>query len=184
MSDTQWPRYEVFQQAKAKQPLRNAGSVHAPDNELALLIARDVFVRRPDCHDLWVVRSDDILSRTAQELETPPPPSEHGSTQSSARERFHVFQKRSQAAMETFVEYAGEVEADSCVHALAKAIENWHDQTAYVWWIFPESAVTRNDPDDANVFFGPARDKPFRHQAHYRVRTLMREIKRKQENQQ
>jgi len=91
--------------------LRNAGSVHAPDDELALLIARDVFVRRPDCLDLWIVRSDDILSRTSQELETTPSPSEHGSTQSSMRQRFHVFQKRSQAGMETFVEYVGEVEA-------------------------------------------------------------------------
>ena len=137
MSDTQWPRYEVFQQARANQPLRNAGSVHAPDDELALLIARDVFVRRPDCHDLWVIRGDDILSRTAQELETTPPPGEHGSTQSITRQRVHVFQKRSQAGVETFVEYAGEVEADSSMHALANAIENWHDQTAYVWWIFP-----------------------------------------------
>ncbi len=181
MSDTQWPRYEVFQQARANQPLRNVGSVHAPDDELALLIARDVFVRRPDCHDLWVVHSDDILSRTAQELETTPPSSEHGSTESSAPSRFHVFQKRSQAGVETFVEYVGEVEADSSMHALAVAIKNWHDKTAYVWWIFPESAVTRNDQEDANVLFDPAREKPFRHQTHYRVHTLMREVKRKRE---
>ncbi len=36
----QWPRFEVFKQDKVDGPIRNVGSVHAPDAELALLNAR------------------------------------------------------------------------------------------------------------------------------------------------
>ena len=52
MTDTQWPLYEVFEQERPGQPHRNAGAVHAPDPELALQNARDVFVRRyANIHD-------------------------------------------------------------------------------------------------------------------------------------
>jgi hypothetical protein len=41
-------RFEVFQQERPGRPHRNIGSVHAPDVEMALLNARDVFARRPE----------------------------------------------------------------------------------------------------------------------------------------
>lgn len=176
MSDTQWPRYEVFQQEKPARPFRNAGSIHAPDDEMALLIARDVFVRRPDCHSLWVVPAGRILSQTTQELAAAPAAQNDAS---GAPETFHVFQKKSQAGVETFVEYTGQVEAASLTSALAAAVLRWPEETAFVWWVFPESAVIRNDPAEADLLFSPARDKPFRKQTHYHVRTLLRAVKQK-----
>src|SRR5262245_16462431 len=68
LMDTQWPRYEVFEQERPDQPHHNAGAVHAPDAELALQNARDVFVRRPDCYSLWVAPASAIRSWTAEEL--------------------------------------------------------------------------------------------------------------------
>ena len=68
MSDTQWARYQVFEQAGADAPHTGAGSIHAADDEMALLTARDVFVRRPECVSQWIVRADRILERTAEEL--------------------------------------------------------------------------------------------------------------------
>ena len=56
-SDTQWPLWEVFVQAAAGEPHVHAGSVHAPDAELALLNARDVYARRGPVAGLWVVES-------------------------------------------------------------------------------------------------------------------------------
>jgi ring-1,2-phenylacetyl-CoA epoxidase subunit PaaB len=72
MTDTQWPRFIVFQQAKVDAPHQYAGSVHAPDAEMALMNARDVFVRRPTCVSLWVVPSTAVFSRTAEELAEKP----------------------------------------------------------------------------------------------------------------
>jgi len=55
---TQWPRYEVFKQDKPNKPYEAIGTVHAPDGELALFHARNVHVRRPACHGLWVVSEE------------------------------------------------------------------------------------------------------------------------------
>ena len=40
----------------------HAGTVHAPDAELALQNARDLFTRRSEGVSLWVVRSSDITA--------------------------------------------------------------------------------------------------------------------------
>ncbi|HLF29320.1 MAG TPA: 1,2-phenylacetyl-CoA epoxidase subunit PaaB [Anaerolineae bacterium] len=62
MSDTQWPVYEVFHQSKRGEPHVHVGAVHAPDPEMALMLARDQFARRLDCVSLWVVRADCITA--------------------------------------------------------------------------------------------------------------------------
>jgi ring-1,2-phenylacetyl-CoA epoxidase subunit PaaB len=54
MSDSQWPLWEVFTQPNKGEPFEHAGSVHAPDGELALQNARAV--------NLWVVPSAAIVA--------------------------------------------------------------------------------------------------------------------------
>ncbi len=60
MTDTQWPTWEVFHQTKRGDPHEHVGSVHAPDRDMALQMARDQFARRLKCSSLWVVRTTDI----------------------------------------------------------------------------------------------------------------------------
>ncbi len=61
-SDTQWPLWEVFVQPRTGAAHEHAGSVHAPDGELALQNARDVYARRGHAVSLWVVPSDQIVA--------------------------------------------------------------------------------------------------------------------------
>ena len=70
MPDTQWQTYEVFHQSKRGEPHVHAGSVHAPDAELALMLARDQFARRLDCVSLWVVATKDITATSYEDSET------------------------------------------------------------------------------------------------------------------
>ena len=62
MSDSQWPLWEVFTQPNKGEPFEHAGSVHAPDGELALQNARDVYARRGEAVNLWVVPSAAIVA--------------------------------------------------------------------------------------------------------------------------
>ena len=62
MADSQWPLWEVFTQPNKGQPFEHAGSVHAPDGELALQNARDVYARRGEAVNLWVVPSAAIVA--------------------------------------------------------------------------------------------------------------------------
>ena len=56
--------WEVFVQEKSGDPHTHAGSVHAPDSEMALQSARDVYGRRGAPTSLWVVPSRAITATT------------------------------------------------------------------------------------------------------------------------
>ena len=64
--------YEVFQQAKEGDPMRHGGNVLAPDPELALHYAREMFSRRNESTRLWVVRRSDIAVLEDADLLDPP----------------------------------------------------------------------------------------------------------------
>jgi ring-1,2-phenylacetyl-CoA epoxidase subunit PaaB len=57
----QWPLWEVFIQNKTGLPYKHAGSVHAPDAEMALQNARDLYTRR-EGSAIWVVPAAAIVS--------------------------------------------------------------------------------------------------------------------------
>ena len=64
--------YEVFRQEKDGDPMRHGGSVLAPDAELALHYAREMFSRRGESMRLWVVRRADIQVLEDLDLLQPP----------------------------------------------------------------------------------------------------------------
>ena len=61
-AETQWPLWEVFTQRADGVPHEHAGSVHAPDAEMALQNARDVYGRRGNVVSMWVVPSNVITA--------------------------------------------------------------------------------------------------------------------------
>ena len=58
----EWPLWEVFIRTKGGLSHRHAGSVRAPDPELALRHARDTYTRRLEGVSLWVVPSAQIVA--------------------------------------------------------------------------------------------------------------------------
>jgi len=64
--------YEVFRQEKDGDPMRHGGNVLAPDPELALHYAREMFGRRGESVRLWVVRRGDINVLEDLDLLQPP----------------------------------------------------------------------------------------------------------------
>jgi len=173
VTDNQWPRYEVFIQERANRPHQNAGSVHAPDAEMALQNARDIFVRRPQCLSLWVVPAEAILARSRQEL-TDDLPAETAGDESKT---YYVFRKTSQRNTMTYVAHSGQVEAASPEQALARARRQFDDGPTYIWWICPEQAITRSAEDDLASMFAPAADKAYRMPQDYRVAREMMAVK-------
>lgn len=65
--DTQWPLWEVFTQPRDGKPHEHAGSLHAPDAEMALENARDVYARRKEAVNIWVVPSDQIVASKGED---------------------------------------------------------------------------------------------------------------------
>jgi ring-1,2-phenylacetyl-CoA epoxidase subunit PaaB len=173
VDDTQWPRFQVFKKDRADLPFENVGSVHAPDGEMALQNARDVFVRRPDCSGLWIVPTDVIAAGSSQMA--PDGESDPQET-AEAREPFCVFVKLDHSGTHV---YRGMVEASTPRQALCLARESLDDpaRPGIVWWVFPARAVVQSEADEAESMFEPARDKLYRQPAYYRTDSMMRAIK-------
>ena len=64
-----WSLYEVFIRSKQGLSHRHVGSLRAPDDEVALQNARDVYTRRNEGTSIWVVKSE--LIRSSQPEEKP-----------------------------------------------------------------------------------------------------------------
>lgn len=58
----QWPLWEVFIRSQHGLAHKHVGSLHAPDAEMAINNARDVYTRRNEGTGIWVVRAADIRS--------------------------------------------------------------------------------------------------------------------------
>lgn len=167
MSDTQWPRYYVFKQEASDGPHLNCGTIHAPDIEMALLNARDVFVRRPACVSLWVVPAIAIHRK---------PPAGEAGDQTKARDAAEPFVVFIKADHRQPHQSAGEVEAVSAEQALALAeaelaVEGWVEL-----WVAPAASLLGSDPADQAAWFEPADDKPYRHGSFYHTETAMRQL--------
>ena len=61
--------FAVFRQETKNDPHVHAGDVHAPDAEMALLLAKEQFARRDPCVNLWVVRYADIGATLYEDLD-------------------------------------------------------------------------------------------------------------------
>jgi ring-1,2-phenylacetyl-CoA epoxidase subunit PaaB len=65
--DTAHQLWEVFTQPAGGKPFEHAGSLHAPDAEMALQHARDVYTRRGEAVNIWVVPSSAITASTPED---------------------------------------------------------------------------------------------------------------------
>ncbi|HEY3871824.1 MAG TPA: 1,2-phenylacetyl-CoA epoxidase subunit PaaB [Actinocrinis sp.] len=62
-----WPLYEVFVRGKRGLNHVHVGSLHAADDRMALMHARDLYTRRNEGVSIWVVRSDHIAASSRDE---------------------------------------------------------------------------------------------------------------------
>lgn len=67
-TNNQWPLWEVFIQSKPGLSHKHAGSLHAADKEMALQNARDVYSRRNEGTNIWVVLSENITASTPEDV--------------------------------------------------------------------------------------------------------------------
>ena len=67
MTEEREPLWEVFVRSKRGLSHNHVGSLHAPDAEMALRNARDVFTRRMEGVSIWVVPSAAITASSPEE---------------------------------------------------------------------------------------------------------------------
>ncbi len=65
----EWPLWEVFIRGQHGLSHRHVGSLHAPDPEIAVQNARDVYTRRNEGVSIWVVKAGDITASSPGDKE-------------------------------------------------------------------------------------------------------------------
>ncbi len=58
----EWPLWEVFIRGQHGLSHRHVGSLHAPDAEMAIKNARDVYTRRNEGVSIWVVEAERVTA--------------------------------------------------------------------------------------------------------------------------
>ena len=67
---SQWPLWEVFVRPKRGLSHQHMGSLHAPDAEMAVRNARDLYTRRQEGVSIWVVKTADITASSPDEKDS------------------------------------------------------------------------------------------------------------------
>ena len=70
MTRRDWPLWEVFVRSRRGLSHVHAGSLHAPDAEMALRNARDLYTRRQEGVSLWVVPAAEIVASSPDERDS------------------------------------------------------------------------------------------------------------------
>lgn len=66
-NNTEFPLFEVFIRSKNGLHHKHVGSLHAPDAEMALTNARDVYTRRSEGVSIWVVKTSDVIASSPED---------------------------------------------------------------------------------------------------------------------
>lgn len=64
-----WITFEVFHQKKTGAQHIHAGIVHAPNEEMAMVFAKEQYSRRGTTTSLWVVKSAEILATDPEDAD-------------------------------------------------------------------------------------------------------------------
>ena len=60
--------YEVFLKRPGRDPFTHAGSLEAPDDEVAHVLARETYARRGEGEEMWLVAREHIVALDADFL--------------------------------------------------------------------------------------------------------------------
>ena len=65
----EWPLWEIFVRSQHGLSHKHVGSLHAPDAEMAINNARDVYTRRNEGVSIWVVLANQIIASSPHDKE-------------------------------------------------------------------------------------------------------------------
>ena len=69
MSASTWPLWEIFVRSQHGLAHKHVGSLRAPDAEMAVNNARDVYTRRNEGVSIWAVKASDIVASSPSDKE-------------------------------------------------------------------------------------------------------------------
>jgi len=162
----QFGTFEVFVQPKAGKPFQHEGSIHAPNLEMAYILAKETLTRRFTCSSLCVVATTDVVVSPITEgsqniydtLGKPPV----ASGKNTSFEIYHLTKRGRQHI------HFGTVKATSPLEAMLAAKEQIPNHLmVFNIWAVPTEKIRYTSTDDLDLW-STLPDKKFRDASDYK----------------
>jgi ring-1,2-phenylacetyl-CoA epoxidase subunit PaaB len=163
----QFGTFEVFVQPRDGKPFQHEGAVHAPDIELAFVLAKETFTRRFTCSSLFVTETRCVFvsevtegNKSVYESLSKEPSAEE--TDLLSFEIFHLLKRGKQHV------HAGTVQAKSYEDALLRASKNLKpSHVVYNVWAIRTNDI-RFTKEEEKDLWTTLPDKKFRDASSYK----------------
>ncbi len=161
----QFGSFEVFVKPKEGKPFQHEGIVHAPNLELAFILAKESFTRRFLCISLFVADTRNVyvspLTEGDRNAYDDIRPAENASATKETYEVFHLPRRGKQHI------HAGQVEAGSPQDALFNAKEKFNTQPVYNVWVIRSKDIRFTSAEEKDLW-NTLPEKKFRDAAEYK----------------
>lgn len=171
----QFETYEAFVQIKENKPFEHAGPVHAPNEEMAFLFAKEQYSRRGGvCNALCVIKTENIKTsdftddgKDIYDIISQEPSGDE-------RESFEVFHLMKRGKQH---KYAGNVLARDYEDAMAAAKKLYQtDKPVFNLWIVKSEDILANDEEDRDIW-ETLIEKKYRDAIDYRAQDKIKAFK-------
>lgn len=161
----QFGTYEVFVQPRAGKPFQHEGAVHAPNLEMAYILAKETFTRRFTCSSLFVAETRNVFvsplvegSANAYDLVAD---SAQASGAEASYEIFHLARRGKQHV------HAGTVQAGDPNQAMSRAKERFSGKPVLNIWVLRTRDIRFTTEEEQDLWL-TLPEKKFRDAADYK----------------
>lgn len=168
----QFGSYEVFVQPKEGKPFQHEGIVHAPNLEMAFVLAKEAFTRRFLCYSLYVTDTHDVFVSPTTEGDQSAFDLISHVTPGGKQEDYEIFLLSKRGKQHV---HAGTVKAGSPEEAMSAAKQTLNSKVVYNIWAVRNTAIRRTTADESNLWL-TLPEKKFRDAADYKGGDKLKEF--------
>ena len=164
--------YEVFVQPKEGKPFQHEGIVHAPDLEMAFILAKESLTRRFQCVSIFVTDTRHVAASETTEGDGNAYDLISDVASSGTKELYEIFHLVKRGKQHVHV---GTVEASSGEDALLEARKKFGNNKVYNIWAVPASRIRYTTPEEKDLW-NTLPEKKFRDAANYKGGDKLKEF--------
>lgn len=169
----QFGTFEVFVQPRENKPFQHEGIVHAPNLEMAFVLAKEAFTRRFLCVSLYVVDTRHVYVSPMTESNTSVFDYIEKVEQTGEKATYEIYQLAKRGKQHI---HAGTVEAASPQEAMSLAKDKFKtDKVVYNLWAIRTSDIRFTMPEEKDLWL-TLPEKKFRDASDYRGGDKLKEF--------
>lgn len=170
----QFGTFEVFVQPREGKPFQHEGIVHAPNLEMAFVLAKEAFTRRFTCTSIFVVDTRHVYVSAMSDGNTSVFKFIHDTPeQPGEKVTYEIFQLQKRGKQHI---HAGTVQASTPHEAMSEAKKSFHsDKVIYNLWAIRTCDIRFTQPEEQELWL-TLPEKKFRDAAAYKGGDKLKEF--------